>query len=174
MARIGRPPTCQCGECKKCKARERQREWYRRQSVEKRRAIIAARDPERVKASDSARYYRDPDKRKAAARVYHQANPERVQGHKRRWKEKNPEAYKAQYTARNALRDGKIEKGPCARLLEGTCHGRIEMHHADYSKPLEVTWLCSRHHGETRRLRHEVDREDDGADRDHDQADQAE
>jgi hypothetical protein len=37
------------------------------------------------------------------------------------------------------LKRGKIQKGPCAHC--GT-NEHIEGHHEDYSKPLEVMWLC--------------------------------
>ena len=44
-----------------------------------------------------------------------------------------------------------------AGLLQQPCEvcGAVpaEMHHNDYSKPLEVRWLCNRHH---QRLHHEV------------------
>lgn len=45
---------------------------------------------------------------------------------------------------RRAVKRGKLEKLPCqvCGALE------VEAHHHDYSKPLEVTWLCSRHHKE--------------------------
>lgn len=40
--------------------------------------------------------------------------------------------------ANNALRRGEIERGDCV-----DCGGEgQEMHHEDYSKPLDVTWLC--------------------------------
>lgn len=36
---------------------------------------------------------------------------------------------------------GKIKKGVCF------CgETKVEAHHADYDKPLEVTWLCRKHH----------------------------
>lgn len=40
------------------------------------------------------------------------------------------------------LRRGKIERKPCE-----VCGAfDSQMHHEDYSKPLEIVWLCRRHH----------------------------
>jgi hypothetical protein len=36
------------------------------------------------------------------------------------------------------LRRGKLTKKPCERCASE----KVEMHHEDYSKPLEVVWLC--------------------------------
>jgi hypothetical protein len=55
-----------------------------------------------------------------------------------------PEKRKAHWTVENALRSGKLVKGPCE--VSHDCAGRIEAHHDDYAKPLEVRWLCKRHH----------------------------
>jgi hypothetical protein len=46
---------------------------------------------------------------------------------------------------KNAIRFGLIERGPCD--VCGTTEG-IEAHHEDYSRPLDVRWLCRKHHGE--------------------------
>lgn len=54
----------------------------------------------------------------------------------------------AQLAARNAVRTGVIVREPCiactaaGREQYGKSHG----HHEDYSKPLEVIWLCAFHH----------------------------
>jgi hypothetical protein len=61
----------------------------------------------------------------------------------REWNEKNPDGYKAHYLISNAVRDGRIIKKPCASC--GSMK-RIHAHHHDYSKPLDVTWLCARCH----------------------------
>lgn len=40
------------------------------------------------------------------------------------------------------VRRGKMTKGPCEVCAEV----KVEAHHEDYSKPLEVRWLCQKHH----------------------------
>lgn len=39
------------------------------------------------------------------------------------------------------LKRGKIKKKSCE-----ICGNEAQMHHNDYSKPLEITWLCREHH----------------------------
>jgi hypothetical protein len=43
-----------------------------------------------------------------------------------------------------AIKEGKLIRGPCE--VCGTTED-IHGHHDDYSKPLEVRWLCASHHG---------------------------
>ncbi len=64
----------------------------------------------------------------------------------KKWREKNPEKYKAHIKLNNSLRDGKIKK-PCACEICGLDR-KLHAHHEDYSKPLEVIWLCARCHGQ--------------------------
>ena len=143
-----RQPTCVCGECKKCKKREYMRGWYQRMSPEERRAWVAKRDIEKVKKADRERYYRDWGKRRAASDSYQRRNPERIAAHKAEWEARNPEKRKAHHAVNNAVRDGRLVKLPCEKC--GSTK-RVHGHHDDYSKPLEVRWLCPLHHGELRR-----------------------
>ena len=144
---MGRPRTCDCGECRKCRHRDYMRRWYLRKSPEERRAIVEARDPERVRANDRARYYRDQVKRRAAAAVWEQKNPEKVQEAKRRWRERNRDKTRAQAKARRAYLRGDLVRQACEICGTEDTH----MHHDDYSKPLDVRWLCPTHHGEIHR-----------------------
>ena len=145
-ARIGRPPSCTCGTCPKCKRAAYMREWYRRKTPEERRVLIARRDPEVVRANDRARYERDRSKRRAAMDEYVATHREQINASKKAYTRKHPERKRATTTLNNAVRDGRIMKGPCERRGDGGCSGRVHGHHDDYSKPLEVQWLCAVHH----------------------------
>lgn len=57
------------------------------------------------------------------------------------WAAKHPERKAAQTKVHNAIRDGKLKTQPC-----WVCGVKAEAHHPDYSKPLEVVWLCRPHH----------------------------
>jgi len=57
---------------------------------------------------------------------------------------------KASQAVNDAVRHGTLERKPC----EVCGQLRTEGHHPDYSKPLEVRWLCPDHHrAEHKRLK---------------------
>jgi predicted transposase YbfD/YdcC len=58
------------------------------------------------------------------------------------YKENNPEKISAHRKMLNALRTGKINKRPCEVCGEL----KVDAHHDDYTKPIEVRWLCRKHH----------------------------
>ena len=56
---------------------------------------------------------------------------------------KHPEKIKARHAVNNAVADGRLIPRPCfCGELE------VEGHHEDYGKPLDVEWLCKKHHME--------------------------
>jgi hypothetical protein len=57
-----------------------------------------------------------------------------------KYRKNNPEKYKAHQIVNSCLRSGKIKKRPCEYC--GT-KKRICAHHDDYSKPLDIIWLCT-------------------------------
>lgn len=111
-----------CKECAKEQVRRNRRErsdQYR--EYERGRASL----PHRVEAR---RTYAKTEK---GAEAFNRARA--------RYRERYPDRYKATNKVNNALRDGVIEKDACF-----FCGGTDDLaaHHHDYSKPLDVTWLC--------------------------------
>lgn len=51
---------------------------------------------------------------------------------------------KARHVSKHAIRKGRLVRLPCEKCGEP----KTEAHHDDYSKPLEVRWLCRKHHVE--------------------------
>ena len=113
---------------------------------------------------------------KAYQKQYTKLHPETVKTwarkRMRKWRERNPElnrdrsqeqsikhrekrnAYSQEYSknnrdkknaqliTHNAVKTGKLIPQPC----EVCGNPKVQKHHDDYSKPLEVRWLCSLHH----------------------------
>ena len=61
--------------------------------------------------------------------------------------------HKVRVQTGQAIRTGKVQRQPCEIR---NCKARAEAHHEDYNKPLDVRWLCAKHHdhrhAEIRRL----------------------
>lgn len=57
------------------------------------------------------------------------------------WQKKFPEKVNAKQKVYYAVKTGKLKKESC------WCGEKeVQAHHFDYSKPLEVEWVCQRHH----------------------------
>jgi hypothetical protein len=69
-----------------------------------------------------------------------------------RYKEKYKNRHAARHIVGNALRDGKIFKQPCFVCGDPKTEG----HHPDYDRPLEVVWLCMKHHKEAHKMTNEL------------------
>lgn len=114
-----------CKECHKARVRQNRADridYY--QQYDRDRAY----DPDRVAArKDYWRRTKVDQKLRAAANE-----------NRRAWVMRHSEKRLAHVIAGNAIRDGRLTKQPCERCGEL----RVEAHHEDYNKPLEVTWLC--------------------------------
>ena len=81
-------------------------------------------------------YHRDYDKKMYALHL--QRETER----RNRYIKQNPEKFKAHQKVYIAVKAGKLFKQPC----EVCGIQKVIAHHTDYSKPLDVLWLCQYHH----------------------------
>jgi len=97
-------------------------------------------------------YERDPEARAAQCKDYRStpAGKQAVQITGIRQRHRFPEKYKARQAVLIAVRAGRMEKLPCQVCGDPAA----EAHHPDYSRPLDVVWLCAPHHrAEHRRMR---------------------
>ena len=63
---------------------------------------------------------------------------------KNAWRKRNPIKSRAQIRVAYAVRKGALVRQPC-QVCGST---NVQAHHDDYSRPLDVRWLCVKHHNE--------------------------
>lgn len=150
-------------ECFKCHAVKPLSEYYRHEMMAdghlNKCKECTKHDACRTRAKRLS-YYQEYDRQRSKLphrkayrrRIYKSGNRSPVPSEvtlerRRRYRTRYPEKYKARNAVANALRDGILKKKPCVRCGNKKTHG----HHEDYSKPLDVVWLCTHHHGERHR-----------------------
>ncbi len=116
------------------------------------------------KSRERSYYDQNRDKILAAQRAYYEENKDSILEKLRQYnktergrdvhdaavsrsRQRYPERSKARFAVNNAIAQGRLEPKPC----EVCAAPKAEAHHDDYSKPLEVRWLCNRHHREHHR-----------------------
>jgi len=85
--------------------------------------------------------YREYDRQR------YQADPK-----KRTPKQRAPQKRRAEIALHNAVARGKIKRLRCQMCDDP----KSEAHHPDYSKPLDVMWLCRKHHKDIHRMNPEA------------------
>lgn len=119
-------------KCKECAKTDVQLNYIKNHDYYVQYEISRRDNPKRLKARrDHSRWIRknDPERNK----LYQSGYP----------KEKR----KAANAVSSALRSGKIIKKPCIKCG----NKKVQGHHYDYNKPLDVIWLCKKHHSEIHR-----------------------
>jgi len=139
-------------KCKVCSATEKNAEFYKGVSSRCKECHKEAvrenrrKNPERHKAYDAKRFKGDP--RVVARHKRYQktdAGKAAASASRERWLSGNPEKRAAHVILGNRVRDGKVIKPDCCEAC-GKKAVRIDGHHEDYAKPLDVVWLCRQCH----------------------------
>lgn len=127
------------------RARENDRR-YAKANAEKKRAVARRwreENPERVVELNRRWHRENPEQAAQLKREWKRKNPEKVSASHKRHREKYPEKEEARTALRNAVQLGKLEKpANCEGCGKAKSPRPLHGHHADYSKPLEVEWLC--------------------------------
>lgn len=111
-------------------------------------------------ASHNSRYYHEnvngyADRKRQQASRQHLENPQAHYNRNVEYWRRHPQKAACTQAVRAAVKSGKLKRLPCS-----ICGSqRSQAHHDDYTKPLEVVWFCSKHHGERHR---DINRSTDG------------
>lgn len=93
------------------------------------------------------RYQRNKESIKERIYRYRAENPTKVLASRMKMCERNPTHYNAYKVLEQALIAGQIHKPDhCPICGCSSDKHRIEAHHEDYSKPLDVVWCCTQCH----------------------------
>ena len=145
--------------CRQCDADVRVADYYRHPyTADGLMAVCKACHRENVRANRAANieHYREFDRARAnlphriEAREQYAQTPEGKAAAiraKRRFIERHPAKRAAHLAVSNALRSGHLTRQQCEQCGEV----KAQAHHDDYSKPLDVWWLCTTHHAEWHR-----------------------
>lgn len=119
------------GKCKACS---------RRDVIENRtKNLDYYRKYDRTRANDPVRV---AGRQKYAETEKCKVNQRRI---KSEWNKRNEIKREAHDKVRQAILKGNLQRQPCEKC---NTTDKVEAHHEDYSKPLEVMWLCDAHHKE--------------------------
>lgn len=115
------------GKCKDCARRDVRENRIKRSEhyseYERRRAIT--------------------EERRRRSKEYQQNHPDKIAQYTRRYRANNPEKVRAHSRVGDAKRRGELSPEPCREC--GSTKS-IHAHHEDYSRPLDVEWLCAACH----------------------------
>ena len=138
--------------CKIC-FREYQNKWAKDKVELKRASRTRYRERNRnhIRKMDRKYYVENADKLRESSKKKMKVYLEN-KGVQTRIKSKNdfPEKIKARELLKTEVRSGRMKKPDQCQICSGK-PSRIEAHHHDYNKPLEVVWLCAPCHRKVHR-----------------------
>jgi len=137
-------------ECYECH-RLRNQEYSKRMPDEVRKRKLQKREEygkdnrEKINKRLREKKAENSEKSKESARKYREANKEKMRQYADRWRKENWEKVLAQSQVQDHLKRGNIVRPNKCPVCKSSAY-RIEAHHNDYDKPLEVLWLCQKCH----------------------------
>jgi len=122
-------------ECFKCKERKPLTDFYKHQMMADghvNKCKECNKLDVRQNRNKRVEYYREYDRKRG-----NRHPPEYL----KKYRKDNPEKYKAHMMVNNHISSGKLTRPSHCQGCGDKC--KPEGHHEDYSRPLDLTWLCS-------------------------------
>jgi ribosomal protein S27AE len=116
------------GKCKTCTKRDARE--HRAENIERYREYDRVRGRTEDRKKRAAEYAKTPTGKAISNKA------------KAEWSARNKEKKAATVAVNNAVRDRRLFKQPC----ESCGEKKTQAHHDDYTKPLDVRWLCTKCH----------------------------
>lgn len=129
--------------------RERNKEKLKKYLHDRYLKIKNSLDKVRLRETARKRREANPEKYRAKDKISYLGRKERIT----LYKNHNKIRIFARTLINNSIRDGKLKRENCvvcAKLYQINKIG--EAHHVDYTKPLDVMWLCKLHHAAWHRV----------------------
>ena len=134
-----------CKDCDNASRRKRRRDNIKEERERARIRYAENIDENRIKRAEC--YYKNRDERIRQAVEWSKNNRDKRRKYSKKEYYADPIKTKARRDSSNAIRDKRLIPGPCE-----VCGSlKVEGHHDDYNKPLDIRWLCKGHHQEVHR-----------------------
>lgn len=120
-------------------------EYYykNRDSQLKKRKEYRNKNKKKISIREALKRISDEDrfeKNRQRHQEWSKVNRERLNEYQRKWYQRNKEKRKAHVILHRAINSGKIIRPKNCSQCSKEC--KVDGHHEDYSKPLEVIWIC--------------------------------
>lgn len=134
--------------------REYNRKWRAEPPGYEKEASRRWRKANPLKAKMRAANWRkkNPEKALAMRKANDAKNRTKLREYNATYRKKCPHQVKAGIALYTATRNGSLVRPAKCQLDNENCRGKIQAHHCDYNKPLEVMWLCTKHHNAWHRV----------------------
>lgn len=125
--------------------REKARKYYydHKEDVLKKAEKYRNVNKKKISEREAEKRLKDPqrfEKNRMKHKAWSEKNRENLNEYQRKWYQKNKEKRRAHVLLRRAVLKGIIERSQMCEKCKVIA--KTDGHHTDYSKPLEVKWLC--------------------------------
>ena len=131
--------------CKPCR-NQRNKRWRdeNRDRIASYGKAYHVNNRDRIRERKRKYHVNNRDRIRAYKKAYYAENLDKLRAYNRAYRTANSQKSRTHTITSIAIRAGRLVRQPC----EVCGHEKVDAHHDDYSKPLEVRWLCRQHHAE--------------------------